>query len=173
MPSRNYAQIIHRARGRVRIRIPARRHHASYFDELRTNLLACEGIVAVQVNPLTATVLIEHDESCDLTSLDHLLSGLDRANARREPLCERQPLPPVARIDAHVRTLSGGEMDLGSLIVKVALALISRQPGGLIVELGVEAATRSALWLATPAARPVAPAGPEIAEQRHALPAAA
>ncbi|THK35353.1 hypothetical protein EHS39_25390 [Ensifer sp. MPMI2T] len=170
MPSRNYAQIIHRAPGRVRIKIPARRHHAAYFNELRANLLACEGVVAVQVNPLTATVLIEHNESCDLTTLNH---GLDLANARPEPLCERQPLPPVARIDAHIRTLSGGEMDLGSLIVKVALALISRQPGGLMVELGVEAATRSALWLASPAAKPVAPAVPEISEQRLALPAAA
>ncbi|MBB4189341.1 hypothetical protein GGE07_006023 [Sinorhizobium terangae] len=168
MPSRNYAQIIHRARGRVRIRIPARRHHAAYFNELRANLLACEGVLAVQVNPLTATVLIEHNEPCDVTALNH---GLDLANARPEPVCERQTLPPVARIDAHIRTLSGGEMDLGALIVKVALALISRQPGGLMVELGVKAATRSALWLAGPAATPVAPAGLEIAEQR--LPAAA
>ena len=61
------AYIGHRTHGRVRFRVPARRHDRDFFDGLRKDLAACPGIGRIQVNPKTASVLITH--SCDYGEL--------------------------------------------------------------------------------------------------------
>lgn len=55
------AHIVHRTVTRLRIRVPARRLDHAYFGELQAKLVGCTGVRSVEANPLTGSVLIEHD----------------------------------------------------------------------------------------------------------------
>ena len=55
-----YAHLLHRTATRLRIRVPGRRCDLGFFQTLKQKLQACEGVTAVEVNPLTSSVLIVH-----------------------------------------------------------------------------------------------------------------
>lgn len=55
-----FAQLVHQMNGRVRLRIPARKGDHSYFAQLESRLAAHKDVAAVEVNPLTGSVLIRH-----------------------------------------------------------------------------------------------------------------
>lgn len=57
----DHAHIVHRTGTRLRIRVPARRLDHAYFGELEAKLVGCTGVRSVEANPLTGSVLIEHD----------------------------------------------------------------------------------------------------------------
>ena len=57
----DHAHIVHRTATRLRIRVPARRLDHAYFGELQAKLVGCTGVRSVEANPLTGSVLIEHD----------------------------------------------------------------------------------------------------------------
>ena len=67
MTQKPVAHIGHRTHGRVRFRVPARRHDREFFDNMRKDLAACPGIGLIQVNPKTASILVSH--SCDYEQL--------------------------------------------------------------------------------------------------------
>jgi hypothetical protein len=50
----------HRIPGRVRFKIPSRRHDQVFFDAVARVLSACEGVSSVTANPLTASILVHH-----------------------------------------------------------------------------------------------------------------
>src|SRR5438477_6195915 len=52
--------VAHRTSNRVRVKFPGRRHDQEFFSNLQRQLLGRKGILAVVVNPLTASLLIEH-----------------------------------------------------------------------------------------------------------------
>ena len=54
------AHIVHRTATRLRIRVPARRLDEIFFRDLKARLAGCPGVFAVEANPLTGSVLIEH-----------------------------------------------------------------------------------------------------------------
>lgn len=169
----HHAFVVHRTCRRVRIRIPARRRHCSFFEDLRSELAGREGIVAVRVNSLTASIVIEHDARFDLAALRDPSLGLDLVYSEPEPPHRGQAVQPLARIDESVRALSGGEINLASVIAKLVLATISGQPGALIAELGVGIVTRAALGLAGSPRPHERRADPVASDRPLALPASA
>src|SRR5689334_17759009 len=52
------ARICHVSPGRVRVRIPERRYDAQYFAAVRELVSAWPGVESVEVNPVTAGVLV-------------------------------------------------------------------------------------------------------------------
>ncbi|MFO1429050.1 MAG: hypothetical protein U1F76_02745 [Candidatus Competibacteraceae bacterium] len=54
------AHIVHSLPGRTRLKIPDRRGEPHYFTRLSERLSQCAGIVRVETNPRTGSLLLEH-----------------------------------------------------------------------------------------------------------------
>jgi hypothetical protein len=74
----DHADIVHRTACRTRVRIPGRRNDQAYFGELKRKLSGVADVVAVDVNPLTASVLIEHRGSFSLATFGSVGLGSAR-----------------------------------------------------------------------------------------------
>lgn len=59
------AHVAHGMPQRTRIRIPARRGDHDYFRRLKRTLESCPGVREVEINPLTAGLLLRHDIPLD------------------------------------------------------------------------------------------------------------
>jgi hypothetical protein len=64
------AFITHVSQGRVRVKIPAKKNDVEYFSRLKNYLVPLPGVVKVETNSLTGSVLVLH--SLDLKSLADL-----------------------------------------------------------------------------------------------------
>ncbi len=121
------AQLCHALPGRMRLRIPRRRHDSVFFAELEQSLSQCDGVYAVHANPVTAGVLVLHagtvDSICDharahgLFCLDHPrqvtpYAGREavRGGARRRP-----DTSPRERSERRAGMLSASLAGLGAL----------------------------------------------------------
>lgn len=78
------AEIEHRIRGRMRLRLRERRGDAAFFERLSERLGSVEGVRSVRANPDTASLLVEH-EGEDAALLEA---------ARRRHLFEAAPAKP-------------------------------------------------------------------------------
>ena len=50
----------HAVAGRARLRAPARRGDSEWFERIRQDLQACEGVVDVEARPLTGCLVVRH-----------------------------------------------------------------------------------------------------------------
>jgi hypothetical protein len=147
MKQRQRAYIVHRTMGRLRIKVAGQRHNARFFQNLRRQLIDDPEVVEIEVNPRTASVLIKHRGGFDLNVLRNPFLELDFDGAgtqlRARPAAERQ----VTRLDNSIQRLTGGEVDLATFLVKLALAVVTRQPPlqflGWIAEVLVRAFIKS------------------------------
>jgi hypothetical protein len=153
MHQRQRAYVAHRSTGRLRIKIPAQRHNARFFSNLRRQLIEHAEIVGIEVNPLTASVLILHRTGFDPSDLQNPFIGLDIAGIETRPAARSRTAQRVSNLDGNLRKLSGGEIDLASVILKLALAVITRQPILQLVEWIAEAVLRGAIKSGTAPAR--------------------
>ncbi|WP_354682363.1 HMA2 domain-containing protein [Cupriavidus necator] len=77
------AQLSHALPGRLRVKVPTRRHDAAYFDDVVRRLSECSGVDEVSVNPVTASVLIIHSTSDDAVASYALQQELFRLRLDR------------------------------------------------------------------------------------------
>jgi hypothetical protein len=124
------AHPVHRARGRLRLRIPARRHDSSFFVRLVEQLSALPGVLQVTADPVTAGVLIRFDP----TDAADPVATIERSGLLR--LVESTPtLSPaltsvrriVERMDQGLADATRGVGDLRTLTVMLLLILAARQ----------------------------------------------
>jgi hypothetical protein len=171
MHQRQRAYVAHRSTGRLRIKIPAQRHNARFFSSLRRQLIEHAEIVGIEVNPLTASVLILHRAGFDPSDLQNPFIGLDIAGLEIRPAARPRTTQRISNLDGSLRRLSGGEIDLASVILKLALAVLTRQPALQLVEWIAEAVLHAAIKSVTAPARHA----PDVVESqpRPALLAAA
>lgn len=108
------ATIAHAMAGRARFRIPARKGDADYFARIEQTLVTCDGVHHVVANPLTASVLVQHE-----TDVLHLMRCARDQHlfAVREPrLTKGAVMEEVAtrieEADALVRRTTRGAFDL-------------------------------------------------------------
>jgi len=114
------AYVVHHAPGRIRFRIPERRHDTAFFTEISTRLGKCTNVRAADVNPLTSSVLVRYSGSLDALLAQALASGLP---ALVDIELSPPPLPPLAdqlraqaeKLDEAVKQFTGGETDARSL----------------------------------------------------------
>lgn len=59
------AYVAHSVGGRTRLRVARRRGDARYFETVHERLSRCDGVTAVEANPLTASILVHHANGLD------------------------------------------------------------------------------------------------------------
>jgi hypothetical protein len=130
------AHLVHHTRGRLRLRIPGRRHDASWLADLENRLRDLPGITEASANPSTAGVLILFDPSAVPDPIPRIeATGLVQVIAP-------PPLSPTlaelrrvaARLDDSLGERSGGSVDLRTLSVisLLVLALYQAMRGQLL-----------------------------------------
>ena len=72
----HFGIIAHRTGNRLRIRVPHRRGDASYFAGLEQRLKACGDVLSVSANPLTASIVVCHAPTFEITTASFGRFGL-------------------------------------------------------------------------------------------------
>ena len=113
--ARAQAYVVHCTTGRLRVKVPRHKNDEAFFAELRRELLKQRGISSVDVNSLTASVLILHDGTLDLRPGEGQQPRKDGASG----------------LDVRARKATGEpasrDADLTSLAIKLALVAITPQ----------------------------------------------
>jgi hypothetical protein len=158
MPDLPQAVIAHVTDGRIRLKVPARKHDAEFFSRLEAFLGGVPGIDRVEVNPLTGSVLVIH--TLKLTSredLDLLASSSQLSEMFTLASCDSSPVTPhraslaqamatsLAAMNSQIKGLTGGVVDVPTLAIVGLLAIGIRQLRAGVVY--IPAVT--ALWYAS------------------------
>lgn len=106
------AHVSHEMFGRVRLRVPALRRHAPYFQVAERILSECEGVRRVETNPLSGGILVFHR-----TSIQEIARYAQEKNLF-DLVIESDTDPPSARVarqighlDTIVTALTRGRVD--------------------------------------------------------------
>jgi Heavy metal associated domain 2 len=121
------AYVVHRLASRTRLRMPDLSGDHERCGFVVEALSHCSEVVAVRANPVTASIVVEHDDD----ALDRIA-----AYARDLDLFDLEPQPPgaptkapgvvmehaMARVDAWMRAETGDRTTLGSVALIALLA---------------------------------------------------
>ena len=126
MPTK--VHLVHRTRRRVRLRVPDKFGDAPWFAEAESRLTQLGPVSAVQVHPVTASLILEVDPSADL---DSLLAGNDlfdyQANPPPIPGAAAQVKLGLSKVDRLLKSASNDSQDLRSLMFLLILILAGVQ----------------------------------------------
>jgi hypothetical protein len=110
-------RIVHRTLSRTRLRTRGMRGNSAYFWQLRDALEEMQGVRNVQVNPLTESILIEHD-----VPVDPLLRAAEQRGYLQldvGPVDEESYLVRIGRAlsdgDQRMKQATSGRVDLDTL----------------------------------------------------------
>jgi hypothetical protein len=124
------AHVVHRTRGRLRLRIPEHRYDAPYFTALTRRLAGLPGVRAVTANPETAGVLLRLEPDPEMDPV-----AIIRATGQLQIVDAPPPLSPTLtgvrrtadRLDQALEGLTGGLGDLRTLAFALLIILAVRQ----------------------------------------------
>lgn len=122
------ADILHITRGRLRLRIKARRRDTRYFSDLATWLDQQADVQTYAVNPLTATVLLCHRESMALDEIAQraAASSLFKFNPATAANLLRQTLAQPPNLAQGLREVPALKSTLAAFYVVMIAHQISR-----------------------------------------------
>lgn len=111
------AVIAHTSTGRLRIRVPSQKGNLTALKSLGDQLAACPGILSIEVNPGTGSILLLHQATVQEIAeyaRSRSLFSLDEQKSSRAPSAElRQNLGETFKsVDRQIQTLTDGDMDL-------------------------------------------------------------
>ena len=126
------AYLAHTAPGRCRFKIPSKRRDAGYFQALRDTLLDTSGVEQVEVNPLTASVLVFYDaEQVNLNELTAHLQTANQFELTNRPIDTQtvweKAVDGVDTIDQQLKEITTGQIDFKSLLFIVLVMMTVRQ----------------------------------------------
>lgn len=175
MPELPRARVCHFTTGRLRVKIPEKRRDEAFFDAVKERLAAWDSIEQVEVNPLTASVLVhfsdlgslfaENAVRNDLFTLDYDALEADFGSPALTEWVKRQ----WSDADLAVPRLTSGTADLrGAVLVTLLLAGTYQLFRG-----NIAAPAATLLWYAgdmlriwdTPTSEPGKVAGEEVAAE--------
>ena len=120
--------VCHLTPNRLRIRVRERRHDAAFFDRVAAQLSGWASVERVEVNPLTAGILVHFSDPAalfaenalrnDLFDVDY--DGVFAAQAS-DPFLARAA-QSFGMVDGAFRRLTGGQGDLRSAVFLMLLA---------------------------------------------------
>jgi hypothetical protein len=112
------AHVVHRTKGRLRLRIPEQRGNGAYFSSVEEMLAAHPLVESVSANPRTGSVLLVTDSDVGslADSLDEygLFSLMDRPS--QTTTLAATVSDGMRRGNARLLRFSGGELDYASLV---------------------------------------------------------
>jgi len=140
------ADVVHNMPGRMRIRFAGRRGERSFFESVSETLRHFDGVLHVQANPDTGSILILHETDQNGLLRNAAEAGLFAIGAAKAP----GELPTVrARqimqaADSRISTATRGAWDLNSVLM-----LACAVAGGVqVMRQNVLPAAASMLWYA-------------------------
>jgi hypothetical protein len=126
------AVIAHTSTGRLRIRIPSQKGKLDALKSQGDQLAACPGIISIEVNPGTGSILLIHQttvrEISDYARSRNLFS-LEEQKSSRVPSAElhRNLGETFKSIDRQIQNLTDGDMDLSGFAVAALVVAGSAQ----------------------------------------------
>ena len=144
MHAKSLAFVVHRTPTRIRIKIPGRQRQENYFETLKRVLLEHPDVLGVHANPLTASVVIECREGFDLTVHGPRFLGAEVLPTNASGRASGQ-LRHLMRLDNEVNTISKGAIGFAALVLKLIVAIATKQLGAQLIEWVVEAFIRAAI----------------------------
>ncbi|MCP3868781.1 MAG: heavy-metal-associated domain-containing protein [Gammaproteobacteria bacterium] len=124
------AQIVHQVTGRVRMVVKSRRRNEEYFESVREQLSALEGVEGVKVNQVTGSVTVSHPD----TPYSEIVTGLGSTGLFEIGGTEEEAvnlLTPfrakVGRIDHAIARGTWGVLNLRTLTLAGAVGFSIRQ----------------------------------------------
>jgi hypothetical protein len=128
------AQVCHRIAGRTRLRVPGRRGDVAYFAQVHSALARHDGVGRCEVNPATASILIEHGVSLEALAEFAAQAGLFRLGDLTPAIVSgrERARQGLRRLDRELARASNGELDLATatgagLLVLAAVQLLRGQ----------------------------------------------
>ena len=111
------AVVSHRTGTRLRIKVLSKRRDDAFFASLAERLSAFEGVRSVEVNPLTGSVLINHESEAERIIETSAKAGLlSIGGPRSVPTHLHQRLSKTfGDMNGAMRHASGNELDLGGV----------------------------------------------------------
>jgi hypothetical protein len=118
--------VAHECRGRLRLRVPHRRGEVEFFRTLAARVAAAAGVVGVDANPATGTILILHVLGGD--GVREKLAAAGGLAITAGPVLRRRAVVSDVRrfaagLDRDLTRITAGEFDLWAASFAVLLAL--------------------------------------------------
>jgi len=115
------AIIAHASVGRLRIKIPSQRGNLDALKSSGDQIAACPGILSIEVNPATGSMLLLHQTSVREIAEYARLKGLFSLQEQRDPKApsanvRRNVGETFKRFDEQIQSLTDGEMDLRGFV---------------------------------------------------------
>ncbi len=133
------AVIAHASAGRLRIRISSQKGNLAALKSGGDQLAACPGILSIEVNPGTGSILVLHQTTVQVIAeyaRSRSLFSLEDQRISRVPSAElRRDLGGTFKsIDRQIQNLTGGDLDLGgfavgALVIAGSLQILSGTAG--------------------------------------------
>ena len=125
--------LVHSAPGRCRFKIPGKRHDTEYFQDLESELQNTAGIERIEVNPLTASVLVFYDSTRlqlqDLTKQLQSTEHFELTDAETVPTQTvwQRAASGLDSVDQMLQESTAGQIDFKSLLFIVLFIMAIRQ----------------------------------------------
>ena len=132
--------MVHLTPHRIRIKIPEWERQDDNFAALQRVLERRPGVVSVHVNALVASIVIHCRDEFEIASVRHCFDGLELVlpvSSSPASLWARQIAPTQ-----HTHDRSESSFCLVGLVVKLTIAIVTRQLEALIRELILESAAQ-------------------------------
>ena len=126
------AIIAHASTGRLRIRIPSQKGNLAALKSQGDQLAACPGILSIEVNPGTGSILLLHQktvhEIAEYARSRNLFSLEEQKGSRVPSAALRRDLGESFKsIDRQIQNLTSGDMDLSGFAVAALVVAGSAQ----------------------------------------------
>jgi hypothetical protein len=109
------ARIVHRMPGRSRLRTLGMKGNEEYFNQLQAALSQAEGVRSVRVNPLTESILLEHEKPIEEVVLEAERRGYLRLENGTHESYLVQINRALSESDEKLRQATAGRLDLETL----------------------------------------------------------
>jgi hypothetical protein len=126
------ATIAHSSTGRLRIRVPSQKGNLDALKSVGDQLAACPGIISIEVNPGTGSILLLHQSTvqqiAEYARSKNLFSFQEQKGPRVPSAELRGNLSNTFKsFDRQVQSLTGGDLDLKGFTIAALVVAGSAQ----------------------------------------------
>jgi hypothetical protein len=132
MYAKSAAFVVHQTPNRIRIKIPERQGQHAYFAALQRTIGEYPDVIAVNVSPLVASVVIHCRDGFEINSLRHPFLDLELPPASSPPLATLEGRQLVHPGGMH--GFSENSIGVNAVLLKLFVATAMGQLGAQIVE---------------------------------------
>lgn len=111
------AQVVHRVSGRMRLRISGKRDDTAYFSSLVERMSACPGVTLATANPVTGSLVIQHEVPFEMIISHAQAERLFRLVESLPPAkLSNQVAQGLDETSRNLEKVSGGQVDFDGLL---------------------------------------------------------